>query len=59
MIDYLGFALKLKKMESPGGLGVKDLALSLLWLELLLWHRFDPWLRNFHGQKKFLNNFFK
>lgn len=22
---------------------VKDRALSLLWLELLLWHRFDPW----------------
>ena len=22
--------------------------LSLLWLELLLWHRFDPCLGNFH-----------
>ena len=30
-------------MEFPGGLAVKDLALSLLWLRLLLWYRFDPW----------------
>ena len=28
-------------MEFPGGLAVKDLASSLLWL------RFDPWPRNF------------
>ena len=27
---------------------VKDLALSLLWLRLPLWHRFDPWPPNFH-----------
>ena len=27
--------------------GVKDLALSLQWLGLLLWYRFDPWNRNF------------
>ena len=27
---------------------VKDMVLSLLWLRLLLWHRFDPWPRNFH-----------
>jgi len=27
---------------------VKDLALSLQRLRLLLWHRFDPWLGNFH-----------
>ena len=26
---------------------VRDPALSLLWLRLLLWHGFDPWLRNF------------
>jgi len=26
---------------------VKDLALSLLWLWLELWHGFDPWARNF------------
>ena len=26
---------------------VKDLALSLLWFRLLLWHRFDPWPWNF------------
>ena len=27
---------------------VKDLVLSLLWLRLLLWCRFNPWPRNFH-----------
>ena len=27
---------------------VKDLALSLPWLWLLLWHGFDPLLENFH-----------
>ena len=27
---------------------VKDLALSLLWLWVLLWLRFDPWPENFH-----------
>ena len=27
---------------------VKDLALSLQWLESLVWHGFDPWPRNFH-----------
>ena len=27
---------------------VKDLALSVLWLVLLQWVRFDPWPRNFH-----------
>ena len=26
----------------------KDSALSLQWLRSLLWHRFDPWPRNFH-----------
>ena len=26
---------------------VKDPVLSLLWLRLLLWRRFDPWPRNF------------
>ena len=26
---------------------VKDLVLSLVWLGLLLWHRFNPWLWNF------------
>ena len=29
---------------------VRDLALSVQWLELLLWLRFDPWPRNFHIQ---------
>ena len=27
---------------------VKDLALSLQWLGLLLWCMFEPWLGNFH-----------
>ena len=27
--------------------GVRDPALPLLWLGLLLWLRFDPWPRNF------------
>ena len=27
---------------------IKDLTLSLLWLRLLLWRRFNPWPRNFH-----------
>ena len=42
-----------KKIELPGSLAVKDLALSLLWLESLLWHRFNPWPGNFymHGQR--------
>ena len=31
----------------PGGLAVKGLALSLLWLRSLLWRRFDLWPRNF------------
>ena len=38
-------ALVLKKtkiLEFPGGLAIKDLVLSLLWL------RFDPWPGNFH-----------
>ena len=44
--DYL-FPLK-NVWEFPGSLVVKDLALSLLWFGLLLWHGFDPWPRNFH-----------
>ena len=30
---------------------IEDLALSLLWLWLLLWDRFDPWSRNFYVPK--------
>ena len=30
-------------LEFPGGPAVKDLALSLQWIRLLLWLRFDPW----------------
>ena len=33
--------------EFPGGLAVKDLVLSLLWLESLLWLGFNPWYRYF------------
>ena len=33
-------------LEFPGGLVVKDWVLSLLWIELLLWLKFDPWPRN-------------
>ena len=36
--------------EFLGGLVVKDLALSLLWLGSLLWCQFDSWPRNFHMQ---------
>ena len=31
------------KLEFPGGVAVKDPALSLLWLGSLLWRQFDPW----------------
>ena len=27
---------------------MKDPVLSMLWLQSLLWRRFDPWPRNFH-----------
>ena len=40
--------LELKKREFLGGLVVKESALSLLWLRLPLWLRFDPWPGNFH-----------
>ena len=33
--------LKIPYCEA-GGLGVKDLTLLLLWLGLLLWHKFYP-----------------
>ena len=33
--------------EFPGGLAIKDLALLVLWLGLLLWLGFHPWSRNF------------
>ena len=36
-----------KCWEFPGGLPVKDSALSLLWLRLRLWLRFNRWPRNF------------
>ena len=38
---------KKRLKEFCGGLVVKDLVLSLLWLKSLLWHEFDPWPRNF------------
>ena len=39
----------LKKIPEkfPGGLAVKDLALSLLWFRLLLRCGFDSWLRSY------------
>ena len=37
-----------QKQELPAGQWVKDPTLSLLWLWLLLWHRFDLWPGNFH-----------
>ena len=36
-----------KILEFLGDLAVKNLVLSLLWLESLLWPGFDPWLENF------------
>ena len=45
--------LKIKKYisyqnsEFRGGLVVKDLKLSLLWLRSLLRHEFNPWPKNF------------
>lgn len=33
---------------------VKNLVLSLEWLRSLPWHRFEPWLRNFHQKKSHL-----
>ena len=38
--------LKKPFLELPGDLVVKDLVLSLLWLWLLLWFRFNPWSGN-------------
>ena len=35
------------RLEFPGGLMVKDLALSLLWHRSLRWWEFDPWSQNF------------
>ena len=35
-------------LEFPCVQQVKDLALSLQWAGLLLWHRFDPWPRDLH-----------
>ena len=37
----------LRKGSSLVGRQVKDLALSLLCLQLQLWHRFSPWPGNF------------
>ena len=36
----------MERKEFPGGLAVKNQALSLMWLGSLLWHRFDPWSEN-------------
>ena len=41
-VQQLCWILKDGRRKFPGGLGVKELALSLLWLE------FNPWPGNFH-----------
>ena len=38
--------------SSPVAQQFKDLALSLLWLRLLLWCRFDPWPGNFYNPRE-------
>ena len=43
---YLSTTRRFRR-KFPGDLEVKDSALSLLWLELLLWLRFDSWRGNF------------
>ena len=40
-------AVRKGSLKFPGGLAVKHSVLSFLWLQLLLWLRFNPWLRNF------------
>lgn len=49
-LTSLPHLLLLTKMFSafPGGLTVRDLQLSLLWLRSFLWQRFDFWPGNFH-----------
>ena len=44
--DILTFLQKDKYEEFPGGLVVKVWVLSLLWLGLPLWLRFNPWPKN-------------
>ena len=41
---------KIPNKAFPGGLAIKDLALSLPWLGLLLWLRLDPRPENFLKQ---------
>ena len=52
-----GYSSNSKIKSSLVAQQVKDPALSLMWLGLLLWPKFSPWLGNFihcgHGQKKF------
>ena len=45
-----------KKRKFLGGLMVKDLALSLLWLRSLLWHGFSLWPRSFCMQWAYPKN---
>ena len=49
-LHAMGMAKKKKRTsrEIPGGLAVKDSALSLLWRRLLLRVRFNPSSENFH-----------
>ena len=50
------FLQSIKRAAIPGSFfvvqWVKDTALSLQYHGLLLWHRFNPWPRNFHMPKK-------
>ena len=49
MLRYIEGLFKLKKVSTSLAVHwVKDPALSLQRLRLLLWHRCDPWPRNFH-----------
>ena len=48
--DNLLFQKEERRISFPL-LQVKDLVLSLLWLSLLPWHRFDPWPGDFHMLK--------
>ena len=43
----LTYVLSCENRSSLVAQWVKDLVLSLQQLGLLLWHRFDPWPRNF------------
>ena len=45
--SFFSIKLKIRHQSSLVAQGIKDSALSLLWLALLLWCGFDPWPGNF------------